>query len=284
MSVILNLIGWPLGLICLAIAVPLIIRTVRNPRWRTDTGNWVTILIFSIAAISDFAVIGLLSPLAGGLIAGLLLGAFLLLAKPWHKPASLARDLRRNAAFGKNWLVKDTHTVWGWLRARFGRHQDSADKDGPVPLEAVPEYAATRAIPPVMADPVLGPPTEPGEIAAAGIPVPAPYAALAEFIGGFEPEDDMSLRMFMEGHASGQVTIADAWHHFADTCLNGVGLSPAYVAGILEAGDSAGEHASLLAQVHKRFHVVYAAIKEWISAHGPLPNKAREFLTGDDAA
>ena len=27
-----------------------------------------------------------------------------------------------------------------------------------------------------------------------------------------------------------------------DTCLNGVGLSPAYVAGILEAGDSAGEH------------------------------------------
>ena len=42
-------------------------------------------------------------------------------------------------------------------------------------------YAATRAIPSVMADPVLGPPMEPGEIAAANIPVPAPYAALAEF-------------------------------------------------------------------------------------------------------
>ena len=277
-----NLIGWPLGLLFAAVAIPLIIRTLRNPRWRGDTGNWITILIFSILAISDFAAIGLLSPLAGGLIAGLLLGAFLLLAKPWHKPASLGRDLRRNAAFGKDWLVKDTLSVWGWLRARLGGKDRGPGKDGPVPLEAVPEYAATRAIPSVMADPVLGPPTEPGEIAAAGIPVPGPYTALAQFIGGFEPEDDMSLRMFMEGHASGTVAIADAWHHLADTLLNGVGLSPAYVAGILEAGDSAGEHASLLAQVHKRFRVVYAAIKEWIGAHGPLPHKAREFLTGED--
>jgi hypothetical protein len=75
--------------------------------------------------------------------------------------------------------------------------------------------------------------------------------------------------------------VADAWHHFADTCLNSVGLDPAYVAGILEAGDSAGGHGSLLAQIHKRFGVIYAAVKEWISAHGPLPHKAREFLTDD---
>jgi hypothetical protein len=91
----------------------------------------------------------------------------------------------------------------------------------------------------------------------------------------------MSLRMFMEGNAAGSVMVADAWHHFADTCLNSVGLDPAYVAGILEAGDSAGGHGSLLAQIHKRFGVIYAAVKEWISAHGPLPHKAREFLTDD---
>jgi hypothetical protein len=177
-----------------------------------------------------------------------------------------------------------------WLDGLEGRLRDryhgllvhrSASGDGPIPLEAVAEHAATRSIPSVMADPAIGAPPEPAEIAAAGIPVPAPWAALAEYIAGFEPEDDLALRMFSEGNARGALAVADAHHAFADTCLNGVGLSPAYVAGILEAGDSAGEHASLLAQVHKRFAVVYAAVKEWIAAHGPLPHKAREFLTGD---
>jgi hypothetical protein len=60
-----------------------------------------------------------------------------------------------------------------------------------------------------------------------------------------------------------------------------VGLDPAYVAGILEAGDSAGGHGSLLAQIHKRYSVIYAAVKEWVAAHGPLPHKARDFLTGE---
>jgi hypothetical protein len=278
--VILDLIGWPLGLACAAIAVPLTVRTLRSPQQRGGRGNWITVLIFSAGAVACFAVAGLLSPLVAGVTGGLLLAVFALVAKPWQKGAG--RDLRINAAFGKDWLVKDTLSVWGWLRARFGRRPDGGGKGGPVPLDAIPEYAAARAIPPVMDDPALGPVTEPGEIAAAGIPVPAPYAALAQFIGSFEPEDDMALRMFMDGHASGTIALADAWHAFADICLNGVGLSPAYVAGILEAGDSAGEHATLLAQVHKRFAVVYAAVKEWISAHGQLPHKAREFLTGED--
>lgn len=168
------------------------------------------------------------------------------------------------------------------LRDWFGRFRSGRGDEAPIPLEAVAEHAATRGIPPVMEDPHLGPATEPAEIAAAGVPVPAPYAALAQFIGGFEPEDDQALRMFVEGCAAGEVAKADAWHAFAEHCLNGVGLSPAYVAGILEVGDSAGEHASLLVQAHKRLGVIYGAIKEWILAHGPLPHKAREFLTGED--
>lgn len=177
------------------------------------------------------------------------------------------------------WRFRHDLHLPGLLRGLF----PGGREDGSAPVEdAVAEHVATRGIPPVMADPALGPALEPGEIAAAGVPVPAQYAALAQFIGGFEPEDDQALRMFMEGHASGQVAIADAWHAFADHLLNGAGLSPAYVAGILEAGDSAGEHASLLAHVHKRFGVVYAAIKEWIGAHGPLPHHARDFLTDSD--
>jgi hypothetical protein len=157
---ILDLIGWPLGLACLAVAVPLLFRTLRNPRWRGDAGNWVTILIFSIGAVADFAAIGVLAPVAAAVIGCLLVGTIALVARPWKKGAVL--DLRTNAAFGRDWLVKDTATVWGWLRGRLGRHQAGPALGGPVPLEAVPEYAATRAIPSVMADPVLGPPMEPG--------------------------------------------------------------------------------------------------------------------------
>ena len=294
MSVILNLIGWPLGLLCAAVAAWCVIRLAWTPKHPKtgkrmvnagDGGYWFTGLMFGTAAVADFTALGVISVVAGAVITGVMFTALVLLAKPWQQKGRGALNaVRSSAVDGIRESGRDAQGAWSWIAAHAGGLSCGGGEaeQGPVPLEAVAGYAATRAIPSVMADPALGPATEPGEIAAAGIPVPAPYAALAEFIGGFEPEDDMSLRMFMEGHASGTVTIADAWHHFADTCLNGVGLSPAYVAGILEAGDSAGEHASLLAQVHKRFHVVYAAIKEWIGAHGPLPHKAREFLTGEE--
>ena len=75
--------------------------------------------------------------------------------------------------------------------------------------------------------------------------------------------------------------IADAWRHFADTCLHGAGLDPAYVAGILEVGDTEGESAAHKAQVHKRFGVIYQQVQEWISAGRMLPHRARDFLTGE---
>jgi hypothetical protein len=182
-----------------------------------------------------------------------------------------------HAGAGMGHLGADARGIWHRITARLRGGEPEAAETPAVVAEAV----ATRGIPSVMEDPALGMAPEPAELVTAAVPAAAPYAALAQYIAGFEPEDDMSLRMFMEGNAAGSVMVADAWHHFADTCLNSVGLDPAYVAGILEAGDSAGGHGSLLAQVHKRFGVIYAAVKEWISAHGPLPHKAREFLTDD---
>jgi hypothetical protein len=288
-TAILDLIGWPVALFCSAMAAWTVFRMVtppqENPRgikagkrqwWRSlGADSWFALLLWGAAAIIAFTVLGVIGPLAGALLGGGAVAVLAVWGKVWTGEGRGA--LRGHLASGPG---EAGRSLLGRLRGLLGSEDEPAG--GPVPLEAVAGHAATRAVPSVMADPVLGPPTEPGEIAAAGIPVPPPYAALAQFIGGFEPEDDQALRMFMEGHASGTVALADAWHAFAETCLNGVGLSPAYVAGILEAGDSAGEHASLLAQVHKRFHVVYAAVKEWIAAHGPLPHKAREFLTGED--
>jgi hypothetical protein len=153
--------------------------------------------------------------------------------------------------------------------------------DGTAPAAIVADAVSTRGIPSVMEDPALGVAPEPAELVGGNASAPGPCAALAAYIAGFEPEDDMALRVFVEGLAAGSVMIADAWNQFAETCLSTVGLDPAFVAGILEAGDSAAAHGSLLAQVIKRLSVIYGAIQEWVAAHGPLPHKAREFLTGD---
>jgi len=153
--------------------------------------------------------------------------------------------------------------------------------DGTAPAAIVADAVSTRGIPSVMEDPALGLAPEPAELVGGNASAPGPCAALAAYIAGFEPEDDMALRVFVEGLAAGSVMIADAWNQFAETCLSTVGLDPAFVAGILEAGDSAAAHGSLLAQVIKRLRVIYAALNEWINTHGPLPNKAREWLTGE---
>lgn len=279
MSAILSLIGW---LAVAALAFAAVSSAVRGAR-KKSAGPWTAAAVFACAALIALPALGAVAWAPALILAGALAvtAAVITLARK-----ETSGDVLGHVAEGLGLAGGNVRGLGRWLRSQFpslvSRAAGGAAQDGPVPLEAVAEHVTARSIPPVMQDPALGPATEPGEIAAANIPVPPPYAALAEIIGGFEPEDDLSLRMFMEGHASGSVAIADAWHAFAETALNGVGLSPAYVAGILEAGDSAGEHASLLAQVHKRFHVVYAAVKEWIAAHGPLPHKAREFLTGEE--
>jgi len=234
-----------------------------------DAGNWAVLLAWSALTVTAFTLLGVIGPLAGGVYAGLAVAAVLAVGRVWTPEGrrALAGDLRHGFA-----------EPFSALRRRLG---GKAKLEASSPEAVVADAIATRGIPSVLEDPALGLAPEPAELVSGQVPAPAPYAALAQFIAGFEPEDDMSLRMFMEGNAAGSVMVADAWHHFADTCLNSVGLDPAYVAGILEAGDSAGGHGSLLAQIHKRFGVIYAAVKEWISAHGPLPHKAREFLTDD---
>jgi hypothetical protein len=271
---ILTVLGWLAALACAAVAAPLAVRSLLNPQWRRDPGNWISVLMYSCLAVIGFTAAGLLSPLAGAVLGVALAGVLAAVARPWQEGRPL--DLRLHAAFGKDWLAADALAIWDRMP---GRDRGKPEK-GSAPV-VVAEATAARNIPNVMDDPALGPAPEPAELTSGAGPAPAPYLALAEFIASFEPEDDLSLRMFMEGSASGSILLADAWHHFADTCLNSVGLDPAYVAGILEAGDSSGAHGILLAQVHKRFAVIYAAVKEWVGAHGPLPHKARDFLTGD---
>jgi hypothetical protein len=277
---ILTALGWVAALLCAAAAGYRAWRMLPfrrhagtgNLRWRdaADAGSWTALLLWSGLAVAAFTVLGVIGSLAGGLYAGIAAVVVAVAARVWTPEGrhALAGQLR----YG---ITEPVMAVRGLPGGRVPERGEGSAQS------VVAEAAATRAIPPVREDPALGVPPEPSVIAS--VPAPSPYAALAQFIGGFEPEDDQALTMFMQGHAAGGLVIAEAWRHFADTCLHGTGLDPAYVAGILEVGDTEGESAAHKAQVHKRFGVIYQQVQEWISAGRMLPHKAREFLTGEGA-
>jgi len=275
---ILTALGWLAALGLLAIAV--------SSGWRgwreKARGPWIAAGLYAFAAVVLLGIDGILRPLSAGVLAFLVLAAVMAPALgegrkivPDNRWKGAALSARYALSSGPRYLARDAGSI---SRRATGRGEDE-----PAETEAiVSEHIVTRNIPPVMADPVLGVAPEPAALATAA-PVPAPYAAMAAYIAGFVPEDDQALKMFMQANAAGELAIADAWHTFGDTCLNEVGLDPAYVAGLLEAGDGAAIQATLLAMVHKRFGVLYAAVQEWISAGRQLPHKAREFLTGEAA-
>lgn len=273
---ILTALEWVLALGLLFAAASSVIRAVRDK----GGGQWTAASVFACLAVIVLAILGVLSPLWGAILAAVpaiaVAGSFVFDNEtPGGVIGHVAEGLGLSGAH-----LRDAAR---WFRLQgpsvLSRASDGAAPADPVAVAA--EATATRNIPNVMDDPALGPAPEPAELANPAVPVPAPWAALAEYIRSREPEDDQQLRMLTEGDAAGALAVADARHAFADTCLNTLGLDPAYVAGVLETGDSMAEHASMLAQVHKRFGVIYGAIKEWVGAHGPLPHRAREFLTGD---
>jgi hypothetical protein len=268
---ILTVLGWLAFVPLLAMSAASVGYAAYRRLALKEPSSFLPSLAFAAAGFAAAAGAG------GSSIAGIVLAAAVTGFAAWAGRLWTARGWRELAGD----VRADLAWAAGFLSWRPGkRPRAAAAEEGSAPA-AVAEAAATRSIPSVMEDPALGLAPEPAELTAGNIPAPAPYAALAAFIAGFEPEDDMALRMFMEGSAAGSVMVADAWHHFADTCLNSVGLDPAFVAGILEAGDSSGVHGTLLAQVSKRLSVIYGAVQEWVAAHGPLPHKAREWLTGD---
>jgi hypothetical protein len=279
---VFTVLGWGVGLLLTAmvawrLACIVLVRTHAHTGkrlWRDsfEATNWYALALWSAFAIGWFTILGVFAPLTGGLLAVICAVIAAAGLRVWTAEGRSGLRAHLAGAFAEAWN--------DLTRAGGGGGGGGAPEAGETPA-AVAEAVTTRGIPSVMDDPALGVAPEPAELANPAIPVPAPWAALAEYIRSREPEDDMHLRMLTEGDAAGALAVADARHAFADTCLNTIGLDPAYVAGILETGDSMAEHASMLAQVHKRFGVIYGAIKEWVAGHGPLPHKARDFLTGE---
>lgn len=295
MSVILDAIGWPLGVLLALVAVSVAYRMVRDRSrgQHRDRGSWITVLMFACAALADFTALGLLTVEIGAILAGLAFAAFLVLAQPWRK--GVARSLRSNAATGIGWLGHDARTALGrvrgtgwltgiaggvWRRIRGGGHRDVWGV--PVPLE---EALARRPVPSIREDPDLGEAPAPEAIAAAGTAIPAPYAALASWIASLDPENEAAEHEFIRGHAAGKLAVSEAMMAHADHLLNGVGLDPAAVAAVVELGEVEGQSAADAALVDRRLLAVYREIHEWRDRTGrELPFRAREWFGDGNAA
>jgi hypothetical protein len=274
---LLGIAGWPLGAFFAAVTIAVATRMARNKDQHKDRGSWITALMFGTAAIADFTALGMLPVLTGTVLAVLLLGALVTIAKPWRK--GVARSLRSNATVGTRWLREDTRKAAGGIRGRFRRADDSVPPPPEEHLAAV--SAMIRAVPPLREDTALGGPIAPEAIAS--IPAADPARILAEWIAAHEPETDAELLAFVRSLAAGQILISHAWYAYADRCMSDLGLDPAFTAGIGEIAEHSAELAHDIALVDQRFGLIYREIQEWIASGRVLPSNPR-FLTGGDAA
>lgn len=272
-----HLAGW-LAVIALLFAA--LLSAARGIRERA-AGPVSAAGIFALPAVIILAVLGAVVPVPAAILSGL---AAVAVAAAVLLGRQTAGDVLGHVAEGLGVAGGSLRGMARWSRSQVpslvSRAGLGTAPGEAVPIEAVAEHVAARGIPSVMEDPHLGAPPEPADLASPAVPVPAPWAALAEWIATREPADDLELRMFSDGDAAGALAVADARHAYAETLLNGAGLSPAYVAGELEAGDGMAEHATVLAMIYRRYLVIYGQLKEWVSAHGNLP-KDGNFLTGD---
>jgi hypothetical protein len=184
--------------------------------------------------------------------------------------------------------AEDLRALAGVLTGRRGAKLSPAA--GSRPLHASPGVPPwRRAVPGVPSfrdDPLLGDVPAPADVAtgleAAGVIVPATWAAVAAEAADFEPETDEELCEHMDGEVAGVLTWAEGVMARAENLESGAGLDAAYVAAQFEFADDVAELAAHAAQVVKRYHVIYGDLRE--AADGkPLPNNRFWFGDGNAA-
>lgn len=303
MSTLIDLLALAAALACGWVVVSHLSRMVfKRGSWALD---WpaLTLPLYGGACVACLAAAGIIGAVPGILISVALLGTVaVLLGDSWVKARRLPDGgatrrilgaLASQARGGCAYIREDALAALGLLRRE--PQQDAPQAPAPTvgsgPRRTVPAPRAapdpgTTGVPPVREDPALGDPGQPEDIAddlaASGIAVPAHWAVLADRIAAFDPADEDELRDEIAGDAAGALLVAEAIRARADTLLTVTGLDPAYVAGHADFADEFAGMAQAAALVHRRFYVIYNAIRDFVSGGGILPHRAREFFGGGD--
>jgi hypothetical protein len=227
------------------------------------------------------AIAAALGALAGPLLFGGLAGAVLL------------------AALGGlgTWGVQ--HGMLGRIRSAWWSWRAREDRDivnSPVLPQPAPAAKAAPAPQqqrqaPAAPGPrrVTPPPPPPGKRArgagrapAHGAGVPPIWAALADAIAGFEPENHVEHLDFFSGTVAGIACVADAFRAYADTQFHVLGLDPAAAQATLEMADSFAENSEAVALARQKFMVIYQEVLAAVENGLVLPHSGR-WLTGEAA-
>jgi hypothetical protein len=284
-----------IGLACVILAVSGAIRMARTSGGARDAGSWHAPLIFCSLAIALLTAAGGLPLATGALLALLpLLVVAAIVRRAW---LAIARAQGRGPATRRvlSGLGRRLRDAVSFFRDDL---RDLASLARPKPVEPpraapgggtpAPALAALRSVPSARDDGALGFAPLPAEVAMsleeAGVEVPPPWRAVAEWAADFEPDDQDDLEEHMAQEAAGILSWAEAAMTRAETLLGVRKLHPAYVAALLEVADDITELASSAAMASRRYHGVYEGIEDWHEEDGnELPEDARGWF-GDGGA
>jgi len=267
---------------------------------RREPAAWCGPLAFTSAAAVLLTAAGVLSPVAGAVLAALLLGVLAAtLAPAWA-------DVRAEAGAG---------TATGVILARLaGRLRDAvrnAREDvrdlagmahhGAPAAQAAPESrgdqsaggpqrwaAATRArhVPPLMEDPYLGAHPYPADVATSleldRVPVPPHWDRTAQVISDFDPEDDDDTQGHLAAEAAGVLTVAAAVENRAEHLAFAVGLDPAIIEAHYDIAEGFAELATRYALLVRRDHLVMGDLREYRDNGGVIPHDGRRYMDAGD--
>lgn len=282
---------WPGCVTCGLLAVSGYAQMARAKGGWREKAAWTAPLLFTSAALMLLVVFGALAllpwlvlalvPLA--VVAARAARAWREIAKlkgPWAATAavlSLLASRIRNALWNAREDVRDLAGIL---------HREAVPAGQAPPAAGVPPLAALRAVPSVREAGNLGAVPAPAEVAAdltaAGVAVPEPFRALAEWMAGFEPENQEDFEGHAAEEAAGWLTLAGAKEAQAETLLNVPKLHPDVVAAQLEVADGSAELAALAAMGIRRYHERYGDVEDWHEDGSRLPEDARNWF-GDGA-
>lgn len=281
-SNIFTVLGWVIALVLVAAAVSSAARVRGN--WR-DPGAWAVPLPFACLAVITLTVLGVLAPLTGGLLAGILAATEGVFA--WGSGGNPLHAFAGHLGGGFRHLYADARSLAA--RARPGEpaaapRPAAAPASPAAPAPAQGPAAAAREVPPIREDPALGNAPQPADVAAglatAGVEIPEPWAALIAWVGSRIPEDSNDQNRFLLGDAAGFIGLGEAYHSHGANVVDEIGLDPAYGSAILDIGDAVADKSGDVVQAHRRFHLIYEEIIKFVENGGVLPFKSREFFSG----
>ena len=272
------------------------VRLARTQGGHRDAGSWHAPLIFTSGTFAMLAAAGVTGPFTGAFLSAVpLLAVAAIVARAWRAAAARIGPAKATAIVLGGLFRRVREALWhtredfrdlaGFLRRQDAPASPAADAAPPSQDEIA---ALRRAVPALRDDGNLGTAPDPAQVAAgleaAGVAVPPPWQALAEWVAEFDPEDQDELTEHMGGEAAGLLTFAGAVEARAETLLSGRRLHPAYAAGLLEFADAVAELAALAAMADRRYHAVYGDIEDWHDDGNALPEDARNWFGGGQAA